>query len=48
MKLHICVSVDEKTILKINEKLRDGFFRNKSHLVEHAVNAFLEEGEQHG
>ena len=45
MKHHICVSVDENTILRINKKLREGFFRNKSHLVEHAVNAFLR-GEQ--
>ena len=45
MKHHICVSVDEKTILKINDKLKDGFFRNKSHLVEHAINALIERGE---
>jgi len=42
MKHRICISLDEDTVVKLREGLRKSIFRNKSHLVEHAVNDFLE------
>lgn len=50
MKHRISITIDEETLLDIFEKLRnsrkEGSFRNKSHLVEYAINKFLREGEQ--
>ena len=46
MKHKLSISVDEETALKISEKLRNGNFRNKSHIVEFAVKKFLEEKNQ--
>lgn len=43
MKQRISVSVDEETVLKIQKKLRQGFFRNKSHVVEYAIQKLEEE-----
>ncbi len=41
MHMKISVSMDEKTIQKI-EKLVDGdIYRSKSHIIEHAVKQFL-------
>jgi Arc/MetJ-type ribon-helix-helix transcriptional regulator len=37
MKHVISVSVDEDTIFKIRDILRNSNFRNKSHVVEEAV-----------
>ena len=37
MKLRMSISVDEETVKKIQDKLRTGSFRNKSHVVEYAV-----------
>ena len=46
MKAKLSVSLEHETILKIFEKMRQGNFRNKSHLVEHAVLNYLkDEGE---
>ncbi len=41
MKHIISVSVDEETVNKIREILRNSSFRNKSHLVEEAVMEFF-------
>lgn len=42
MKHQACVTVDEELMIKIKEKLRDGSFRNQSHLFEYAVRKLLE------
>ncbi len=43
MKHKLSVSIDMDTVLQMFEKIRDGTFRNKSHLVEFAVKKYLEE-----
>ena len=43
MKHQATITVDEEVMLKIKEKLRDGTFRNQSHLFEYAVRRLLEE-----
>jgi len=40
MKVPFPVSLDESTIKWINEKLKKGHYRNKSHLVEEALRSF--------
>ena len=43
MKHRLSVTVNEETVRQIQDKLRSGLFRNKSHIVEHAINKFLRE-----
>ena len=43
MKTRISVSVDRKTVKLIERALALGFFRNKSHFVEHAINFYVRE-----
>ena len=43
MKHKLSVSVDEETVVKMQEKIRQRVFRNKSHAVEFALNKVLEE-----
>ncbi len=43
MKHKLSVSIDMETVLEMFEKIRDGTFRNRSHLVEYAVKKYLEE-----
>ena len=40
MKHVISVSLDENTIIKLREILRNSSLRNKSHVVEEAVKKF--------
>ncbi len=42
MKLHASITVEEELMLKVKEKLREGSFRNQSHLFEYAVKKLLE------
>jgi Arc/MetJ-type ribon-helix-helix transcriptional regulator len=42
-KYQISITVDEDVLLGAKEHLRDGTFRNKSHLFEYAVRKLLEE-----
>ena len=42
MKKKISISVEEKTISKLDSYLKEGTFRNKSHLIELAINKFVE------
>ncbi|MBR9691934.1 hypothetical protein GOV06_04050 [Candidatus Woesearchaeota archaeon] len=42
MKHIVSVSLDEDTIVKIREILRNSSLRNKSHVVEEAVKKFWE------
>jgi len=41
MKHKLSISVDEETIVKVQEALRKKLFRNKSHAFEHAINEVL-------
>lgn len=41
MKHKICISVDEKTLLKVKEAIRNHAFRNKSHAFEAAMNKVI-------
>ena len=43
MKQKISVTLDEELVLKIFGALKTGKFRNKSHVVEYAVNQLLDE-----
>ncbi len=47
MKHRISITLDENTLLSIQDKLRtesrSGIFRNKSHFIEYAVKKFLED-----
>jgi len=42
MKNKISISIEQETIEKIKELVETGDFRNKSHLIEQAVNKLLE------
>ena len=42
MKVKVSISMDEETIKKVEERLQNSVYRNKSHLVEHAVKKLLE------
>ena len=43
MKQKISITIDEKTVLDIEQSVSTGRFRNKSHVVEFAVKKLLEE-----
>lgn len=42
MKVQTTITVDEDTIVKIREQIREGSFRNKSHFFEYAAKKFIE------
>ena len=42
MKQKVSISLGEDTLKKVEEKLTEGLFRNKSHIIEYSVNKFLE------
>ena len=41
MKEKISITIDKGTLSAVETELADGLFRNKSHLIEYAVNKFL-------
>ncbi len=41
MKQKISISIEEDTIKQIEEKVEEGTYRNKSHMIEFAVNKLL-------
>jgi len=43
MRGKLSISVEEELIQKIEKEVETGLFRNKSHLVEYAVNKLLED-----
>ena len=45
-KQKISVTVDEKTIKKIEKTIKEGTFRNKSHAVEFSLNKILRNKEK--
>ena len=42
MKQKISISINEKTLEKIENELQKGLFRSKSHLIDYAVMKFVE------
>ena len=42
MKQKLSVTIDEEKVALIDEVLKQGFFRNKSHVLEFALIKFLE------
>jgi Arc/MetJ-type ribon-helix-helix transcriptional regulator len=42
MKKKISISIDEKTIEKLEELMKDSSFRNKSHALELALTKLIE------
>lgn len=42
MKTKISITIDEEKITLIEEILKQGLFRNKSHIIEYALIKFLE------
>jgi len=45
MKQKLSISIEETLIKKIEEKAKEGIFRNKSHVVEYAVEQLMQEEE---
>ena len=45
MKQQITVTIDEEKLVQLDELLKDGIFRNKSHVLEYCLNKFLKEKE---
>ncbi|MBM3233674.1 ribbon-helix-helix protein, CopG family [Candidatus Pacearchaeota archaeon] len=43
MKQKISISIEEDSIDKLDECVESGKFRNKSHVIEFALNKFLED-----
>lgn len=41
MKTKVSISIDKDTIAKLDDFISDGKFRNKSHLIEFALNKYL-------
>ena len=42
MKKKLSISVEEKTIDRLETFVHQGIFRNKSHFIEFAIDKFLE------
>lgn len=43
MKQKLSITIDEEKVRIINRILKEGLFRNKSHILEYALIKFLEE-----
>ena len=41
MKQKLSITIDEMTVKIIENRIKDGRFRNKSHLIEYALNHYL-------
>ena len=46
MKQKLSITIDRKTIRLAEESIKDGLFRNKSHVVEFSLNKTLKEKKQ--
>lgn len=46
MKQKLSITVDEGLIKTIEDMLKDGLFRNKSHVIEYAVSQWLKKGDK--
>lgn len=47
MKKNLSISVEEETIDKLDDYVSEGTFRNKSHVIEFALNKFMK-GKENG
>jgi|TARA_Y100000310_G_scaffold343484_1_gene451355 Arc/MetJ-type ribon-helix-helix transcriptional regulator len=45
MKKKLSISIDEETIIRLDDYVSGGYFRNKSHVVEVAINKMIKEDE---
>ncbi len=45
MKQKLSVSIEENTISILKELVKEGRFRNQSHIIEYSLNKFLKEQE---
>ena len=45
MKVRISATIDEKTEKILNELVKDGTFRNKSHVIEKAIQLMKKEND---
>lgn len=43
MKQQISITLEEEKIEQMEELLKDGLFRNKSHILEYSLSKFLKE-----
>jgi Arc/MetJ-type ribon-helix-helix transcriptional regulator len=41
MKQKLSITIDEKTIKVVENMLKEGLFRSKSHVIEYSLNKFL-------
>lgn len=41
MKTKLSISMDEELVKEIEDNLKEGSFRNKSHIIEYALKSFL-------
>ena len=48
MKEKLSITIDKKTIELIDESIKEGLFRNKSHVVEFSLNKILKEKKENG
>jgi len=48
MRGKLSISIEEELIRKIEKEVETGLFRNKSHLVEYAVNKFFKRRKNNG
>ena len=46
MKQNLCISIEKQTIKAIDNILEKDSFRNKSHLIECAINKFLGDNDE--
>ena len=45
MKAKVSISMEENTLKKVENRVKKGVFRNKSHFIELATQKLLDEGE---
>ena len=43
MKQKLSITIDEERIREIEELIKEGRFRSKSHILEYSLNKFLKE-----
>ena len=48
MKQKLSLSIEEERVKELEEILKRGLFRNKSHIVEYALIKFLENEQERG
>jgi len=46
MKEKLSITIDRKTVKLIDDSIKEGLFRNKSHVVEFSVNKTLKENNE--